>query len=119
MGLKPIGLDIAKDKLELALSAGAEQAVNALDKDAVERVLDITGGGAQGVLVTAVSTPAFAQGAEDGPPQGHGQPGRTAARRISDADLRCRAETHHRARIDRGHAAAISTRRSPLPRKGR
>ncbi len=61
MGLKPIGLDIAKDKLELALSAGAEQAVNALDKDAVERVLDITGGGAHGVLVTAVSTPAFAQ----------------------------------------------------------
>jgi propanol-preferring alcohol dehydrogenase len=61
MGLKAIGLDIAEDKLKLALSAGAEQAVNALDIDAVERVRDITGGGAHGILVTAVSTPAFAQ----------------------------------------------------------
>jgi propanol-preferring alcohol dehydrogenase len=61
MGLKVIGLDIAEDKLQLALEAGAEHAVNALDKDAVERVLQLTGGGAPGVLVTAVSTPAFAQ----------------------------------------------------------
>ncbi|MGY3451623.1 alcohol dehydrogenase AdhP [Bradyrhizobium sp. USDA 4353] len=61
MGLKAIGLDIADDKLKLALEAGAEHAVNALDKDAVERVIAITGGGAHGVLVTAVSTPAFAQ----------------------------------------------------------
>ncbi|UFZ06652.1 alcohol dehydrogenase AdhP [Bradyrhizobium ontarionense] len=61
MGLKAIGLDIAEDKLKLALEAGAEHAVNALDKDAVERVIQITGGGAHGVLVTAVSTPAFAQ----------------------------------------------------------
>ncbi|XUM20332.1 alcohol dehydrogenase AdhP [Bradyrhizobium oligotrophicum S58] len=61
MGLKAIGLDIAADKLKLALEAGAEHAVNALDKDAVEQVIRITGGGAHGVLVTAVSTPAFAQ----------------------------------------------------------
>ena len=61
MGLKAIGIDIAEDKLKLALEAGAEHAVNALDKDAVERVIQITGGGAHGVLVTAVSTPAFAQ----------------------------------------------------------
>jgi propanol-preferring alcohol dehydrogenase len=61
MGLKAIGLDIAPDKLDLALAAGARHAVNALDKDAVERVLEITGGGAHGVLVTAASTPAFAQ----------------------------------------------------------
>ncbi|WP_316231970.1 alcohol dehydrogenase AdhP [Bradyrhizobium sp. SZCCHNR1051] len=61
MGLKAIGLDIAEDKLKLALEAGAEHAVNALDKDAVERVIAITGGGAHGVLVTAVSTSAFAQ----------------------------------------------------------
>ncbi|WP_315759243.1 MULTISPECIES: alcohol dehydrogenase AdhP [unclassified Bradyrhizobium] len=61
MGLKVIGLDIAEDKLKLALEAGAEHAVNALDKDAVERVIAITGGGAHGVLVTAVSTSAFAQ----------------------------------------------------------
>lgn len=61
MGLKVIGLDIAEDKLKLARESGADQAVNALAKDAVERVLDITGGGAHGVLVTAVSTPAFGQ----------------------------------------------------------
>ncbi|BAM90722.1 alcohol dehydrogenase [Bradyrhizobium oligotrophicum S58] len=61
MGLKAIGVDIADDKLKLAMEAGAEHAVNALDKDAVERVIQITGGGAHGVLVTAVSTPAFAQ----------------------------------------------------------
>jgi propanol-preferring alcohol dehydrogenase len=61
MGLKAIGVDIAADKLKLALEAGAVHAVNALDKDAVARVLEITGGGAHGVLVTAVSTPAFAQ----------------------------------------------------------
>ncbi|MGY4307638.1 propanol-preferring alcohol dehydrogenase [Bradyrhizobium sp. USDA 4369] len=61
MGLKAIGLDIAEDKLKLALEAGADHAVNALDKDAVERVIALTGGGAHGVLVTAVSTPAFAQ----------------------------------------------------------
>lgn len=61
MGLKAIGLDIAEDKLKLAMEAGAEHAVNALDADAVERVIQITGGGAHGVLVTAVSTPAFAQ----------------------------------------------------------
>ncbi|MGA7994539.1 MAG: alcohol dehydrogenase AdhP [Bradyrhizobium sp.] len=61
MGLKVIGLDIAEDKLKLARESGADQAVNALAKDAVERVLEITGGGAHGVLVTAVSTPAFGQ----------------------------------------------------------
>jgi alcohol dehydrogenase, propanol-preferring len=61
MGLKVIGLDLTEDKLKLALEAGAKHAINALDKDAVERVLKITGGGATGVLVTAVSTPAFAQ----------------------------------------------------------
>ena len=61
MGLKAIGLDIAEDKLKLALEAGADHAVIALDKDAVERVIAFTGGGAHGVLVTAVSTPAFAQ----------------------------------------------------------
>ena len=61
MGLKAVGLDIAADKLELALKAGADHAVNALNKDAVDDVLSVTRGGAHGVLVTAVSTPAFAQ----------------------------------------------------------
>ncbi len=61
MGLKVIGVDIAEDKLELARETGADHAVNALSNDAVESVLQATGGGAHGVLVTAVSTPAFAQ----------------------------------------------------------
>lgn len=61
MGLKVVGVDLTDDKLKLALESGADQAVNALSKDAVERVLQATGGGAHGVLVTAVSTPAFAQ----------------------------------------------------------
>lgn len=61
MGLKVVGLDIAEDKLKLARAAGADDVVNALSADAVESVLRITGGGAHGVLVTAVSTAAFGQ----------------------------------------------------------
>lgn len=61
MGLKVAAIDIAEDKLELARERGADLAVNALGADAVDKVLAATGGGAHGVLVTAVSTPAFAQ----------------------------------------------------------
>lgn len=61
MGLKVVGVDIAEDKLELARKTGADHAVNGLAKDAVDNVLAETGGGAHGVLVTAVSAPAFAQ----------------------------------------------------------
>jgi alcohol dehydrogenase, propanol-preferring len=61
MGLKVVALDIAEDKLALARAAGADRAVNALSADAVDNVLRDTGGGAHGVLVTAVSTAAFAQ----------------------------------------------------------
>ncbi|MEY9753603.1 alcohol dehydrogenase AdhP [Bradyrhizobium yuanmingense] len=61
MGLKVVGIDIAEDKLELARETGADLAVNALAAGVVDKVLAATGGGAHGVLVTAVSTPAFAQ----------------------------------------------------------
>jgi propanol-preferring alcohol dehydrogenase len=61
MGLKVIGVDIAQDKLELARKTGADYAIDALAKEALDDVLATTGGGAHGVLVTAVSTPAFAQ----------------------------------------------------------
>lgn len=61
MGLKVAAIDIADDKLALARSTGADLAVNALAADAAERVLKETRGGAHGVLVTAVSTAAFAQ----------------------------------------------------------
>lgn len=61
MGLKVVAVDIAEDKLKLARASGADRAVNALSADAVDSVLRDTGGGAHGVLVTAVSTAAFAQ----------------------------------------------------------
>ncbi|MFB6420917.1 MULTISPECIES: alcohol dehydrogenase AdhP [Bradyrhizobium] len=61
MGLKVAAVDIADDKLELARETGADLAVNALVAGAVDKVLAATGGGAHGVLVTAVSTAAFAQ----------------------------------------------------------
>ncbi|QOZ08727.1 alcohol dehydrogenase AdhP [Bradyrhizobium sp. CCBAU 51765] len=61
MGLKVAAVDIAEDKLVLAREAGADLAVDALAAGAVDKVLAATGGGAHGVLVTAVSTAAFAQ----------------------------------------------------------
>jgi propanol-preferring alcohol dehydrogenase len=62
MGLHVAAIDVAPEKLTLAKELGAEIAVNALDADAETRILKETGGGAQGVLVTAVSPKAFALG---------------------------------------------------------
>ncbi|MGY8710090.1 alcohol dehydrogenase AdhP [Bradyrhizobium sp. 18BD] len=61
MGFKVAAVDIAEDKLALARETGADIAVNALEADAADKVIAATGGGAHGVLVTAVSTAAFAQ----------------------------------------------------------
>jgi propanol-preferring alcohol dehydrogenase len=61
MGLHVAALDVTDDKLALARSLGADVAVNAKSPDAVERVVKATSGGAHGVLVTAVSPPAFSQ----------------------------------------------------------
>jgi propanol-preferring alcohol dehydrogenase len=61
MGLHVVALDVAEDKLALARSLGADVAVNARSPDAVAQVVKQTGGGAHGVLVTAVSPPAFSQ----------------------------------------------------------
>ena len=61
MGLRVAALDVTPDKLDLARSVGADAAINALDPDAVASVIAATGGGAHGVLVTAVSPPAFSQ----------------------------------------------------------
>ncbi len=61
MGVRVVAIDIAPEKLALATASGAELAVDARDDDAVQRILEATGGGAQGVLVTAVSPPAFSQ----------------------------------------------------------
>lgn len=61
MGLHVVALDVTEDKLALARQLGAELAINAKDPDAAAKVVKETGGGAHGVLVTAVSIPAFAQ----------------------------------------------------------
>ncbi len=61
MGLRVAALDIAADKLALAKAAGADIAVDARSPNAVADILTATGGGAHGVLVTAVSPPAFSQ----------------------------------------------------------
>ncbi|HYP58713.1 MAG TPA: alcohol dehydrogenase AdhP [Beijerinckia sp.] len=61
MGLHVAVIDVAADKLELARSLGAEVTVNANAPDLVAEILQTTGGGAHGVLVTAVSPSAFAQ----------------------------------------------------------
>lgn len=61
MGLHVAALDITEEKLQLARSLGADVAFNALAPDAVAQVVEATKGGAHGVLVTAVSPPAFSQ----------------------------------------------------------
>ena len=60
MGLRVAAVDIADDKLKLALAHGAELVVNASDDDPVEAIQRETGG-AHAVLVTAVHTTAFSQ----------------------------------------------------------
>jgi len=61
MGLRVIGVDVSNEKLALARASGAEAAFDARSPTFVKDVLDQTGGGAHGVLVTAVSVPAFGQ----------------------------------------------------------
>lgn len=61
MGLHVVALDVTEDKLALARALGAEVTIDAKSPDAAAQVVKATGGGAHGVLVTAVSRPAFAQ----------------------------------------------------------
>lgn len=61
MGLHVAALDVTDDKLELARTLGADLTVNAKAPDAAEQIVKHTDGGAHGVLVTAVSPPAFSQ----------------------------------------------------------
>ncbi|MBN8491772.1 MAG: alcohol dehydrogenase AdhP [Burkholderiales bacterium] len=61
MGFHVIAVDIADDKLKLAQQLGADMLVNAATQDAVAEVQKQLRG-AHGVLVTAVSRAAFAQG---------------------------------------------------------
>ncbi len=61
MGLHVAALDVTDEKLALAMKLGAEIAIDAKAPDAAARIVKETGGGAHGVLVTAVSPAAFAQ----------------------------------------------------------
>lgn len=61
MGLHVAALDIGEEKLALARTLGADVAVDARSPDAVAQVVRASGGGAHGVLVTAVSPVAFNQ----------------------------------------------------------
>jgi propanol-preferring alcohol dehydrogenase len=61
MGLHVAALDVTDEKLALARSLGADVTVNAKAPDAVQQIVTQTGGGAHGMLVTAVSPAAFAQ----------------------------------------------------------
>ncbi len=60
MGLHVAAIDIGPEKMELARSLGAEVTVDAKQEDPVQ-VIQKKIGGAHGVLVTAVSLPAFKQ----------------------------------------------------------
>lgn len=60
MGLHVIAVDVAEDKLALARDLGAGAAINAVTEDPIAEVARL--GGAEGVLVTAVSNTAFSQG---------------------------------------------------------
>jgi len=61
MGLHVAALDVTEEKLALARMLGADVTVNATAPDAAQRIVRQTGGGAHGVLVTAVSPAAFTQ----------------------------------------------------------
>jgi alcohol dehydrogenase, propanol-preferring len=61
MGLHVAALDVAEDKLSLARALGAELVLDARAPDAARELMRESGGGAHGVLVTAVAPAAFAQ----------------------------------------------------------
>ncbi|MBC7920919.1 MAG: alcohol dehydrogenase AdhP [Ferruginibacter sp.] len=61
MGMRVAAVDIQEDKLKLAQAVGADLVVNAAVEDPVT-LIQQTIKGAHGVLVTAVSRPAFTQG---------------------------------------------------------
>jgi hypothetical protein len=104
MGLHVAALDIAPGKVALARTAGSDIAVDGRSPDAVADILKATGSGAHGVLVTAVSPPAFSQ-ALRGASQGDHRPCRSATRGVSHPDLRCCSEAYYHARLHRRNAS--------------
>jgi S-(hydroxymethyl)glutathione dehydrogenase/alcohol dehydrogenase len=65
LGASPvIAVDLVDEKLAAANSFGASDQVNARSENAIKKVRDITGGGADFVFVAAGSSKAFADGLE-------------------------------------------------------
>jgi propanol-preferring alcohol dehydrogenase len=62
MGLLVAAVDVDDGKLNHAKTLGADVMINAKTTDAAAAVVKATGGGAQGVLITAPSLVAFQQG---------------------------------------------------------
>jgi alcohol dehydrogenase, propanol-preferring len=93
MGMHVVGLDVAQEKLDLARALGADAAFDARSPDAVAQVIELTKGGAHGVLVTAVSPPAFSQALQyvrrGGTVTLNGLPPGTFATPIFDVVLKC------------------------------
>lgn len=61
MGFNVVAIDVDDSKIELAKSLGADVGINALKTNVKDAVLEATGDGCHGVLVTAVSPKAFEQ----------------------------------------------------------
>ena len=57
-------LAVKRARVAADSATGTDIAVNAKDPDAIAQIIEATGGGAHGVLVTAPSPPAFAQALE-------------------------------------------------------
>jgi len=64
MGLRCLAIDGGAEKRELCMSLGAEEYVDFTKEDVVTRVKDITGGGADGVIVTASHPSSYTQAME-------------------------------------------------------
>lgn len=56
MGIRPIVVDTGDEREKLALHLGAEHFIDFKGDDPVKKVLEITGGGAHGVIVTAAQS---------------------------------------------------------------
>ena len=102
MGLHVAALDITEDKLALARASGAEITLNAKSPDAAEQLVIANRRRRARRAGDCGLTGSICAGAQDGAPEGHHQPGRSAARGVSDAYLRCGHEPHHDSRLHRG-----------------
>ena len=101
-GASVVAVDISDEKLELAKELGADYVVNALTEDPVKAIKAL--GGAHAAISVAVAPKAFEQAFGCAAPRRHADLRRAAGRQPGQpADLRDRAERHHRPRVHRRH----------------